>query len=385
MAPSTFRTAFLGLLSLAAAQQIGSPEKHPKLVTQKCTKAGGCVNQNTAVVIDAGSHELLDIETGKSCYNSTGGIDTSICSTAEQCGKRCAYQGTNYKKNGVTTKGDSLHMRQYLKQKGELVKVSPRLYLIDEDTQDYVDMQLVNQELTFTVDMSNLPCGMNSAVYLGEMDADGGRSNFNPAGATYGTGYCDAQCYTPTWLNGRLNTEGLGACCNEMDIWESNSRATGYTPHSCSIEGFYGCKGDECGADGVCDKPGCGYNPYALGKKKYYGLGEQFKVDTSKLMTVVTQFISANGQNDGRLKEIRRLYVQDGQVIQQAKVKVDGDKYDSIVPGFCEATSESFQSHGGLRGMGEALARGMILTFSIWNDDGEFNPNINTFRRSLDV
>lgn len=204
MAPLTFTTAFLSLLSLTAAQQIGekTPEKHPKLITQKCTKAGGCVTQNTAVVIDALSHQLLDTKTGKSCFNSTGGIDTSICNSVESCGKKCAYQGVDYAKNGVTTSGDSLHMQQYIRQDGKLVKVSPRLYLIDEGKQEYVEMQLVNQELSFDVDMTNLPCGMNAALYLGAMDANGGRSNVNPAGATYGTGYCDSQCYVPTFLHG---------------------------------------------------------------------------------------------------------------------------------------------------------------------------------------
>lgn len=48
-----------------------------------------------------------------------------------------------------------------------------------------------------------------------------------------------------------------------MDVWESNSRATGYTPHPCKIDGFYGCKGEECSLEtGVCDKYGCGLNPY---------------------------------------------------------------------------------------------------------------------------
>jgi len=45
------------------------------------------------------------------------------------------------------------------------------------------------------VDVSNLPCGLNGAVYFSEMEADGGSSKFttNKAGAKYGTGYCDSQ------------------------------------------------------------------------------------------------------------------------------------------------------------------------------------------------
>ena len=57
-------------------------------------------------------------------------------------------------------------------------------------------INLKNQEFTFDVDMSNLPCGLNGALYLSAMDADGGLSKFtgNKAGAKYGTGYCDSQC-----------------------------------------------------------------------------------------------------------------------------------------------------------------------------------------------
>lgn len=44
--------------------------------------------------------------------------------------------------------------------------------------------------------MSQLPCGLNGALYLVEMDEDGGISKYpgNKAGAKYGTGYCDTQC-----------------------------------------------------------------------------------------------------------------------------------------------------------------------------------------------
>lgn len=51
-------------------------------------------------------------------------------------------------------------------------------------------------EFTFDVDLSNLPCGLNGALYFVSMDADGGMKKYstNKAGAKYGTGYCDAQC-----------------------------------------------------------------------------------------------------------------------------------------------------------------------------------------------
>lgn len=61
---------------------------------------------------------------------------------------------------------------------------------------NYQMFKLLNQEFTFDVDVSNLPCGLNGALYFSEMDADGGMAKFstNKAGAKYGTGYCDSQC-----------------------------------------------------------------------------------------------------------------------------------------------------------------------------------------------
>ena len=73
--------------------------------------------------------------------------------------------------------------------------IGSRVYLMDTD-EKYQMFNLLNQEFTFDVDVSQLPCGLNGALYFSEMDSDGGMSRFttNKAGAKYGTGYCDSQC-----------------------------------------------------------------------------------------------------------------------------------------------------------------------------------------------
>ena len=73
--------------------------------------------------------------------------------------------------------------------------VGSRLYLM-EDESTYKLFKLLNNEFTFDVDVSNLGCGLNGALYFVSMDADGGMSKYanNTAGAKYGTGYCDSQC-----------------------------------------------------------------------------------------------------------------------------------------------------------------------------------------------
>ena len=65
----------------------------------------------------------------------------------------------------------------------------------DDDTYQIFKFTGAN-EFAFDVDLSNLPCGLNGALYFVSMDADGGLSKYptNKAGAKYGTGYCDSQC-----------------------------------------------------------------------------------------------------------------------------------------------------------------------------------------------
>lgn len=65
-----------------------------------------------------------------------------------------------------------------------------RSYILDGD--NYKMFKLKNREMAVDVDVSNLPCGTNGALYLVEMPANGGKSATNTAGAKYGTGYCDA-------------------------------------------------------------------------------------------------------------------------------------------------------------------------------------------------
>jgi cellulase len=119
----------------------------------------------------------------------------------------------------------------------------------------------------------------------------------------------------------------------------------------------------------VCDKDGCAWNPYRVNVTDYYGNTNQFKVDSSRPFTVVTQF-PANRK--GKLEAIHRLYVQDGRVIESYTVDAPGlPKTDSMTDEFCKATGAAkYLDLGGTVGMGEALTRGMVLALSIWWDEG---------------
>jgi cellulose 1,4-beta-cellobiosidase len=101
-----------------------------------------------------------------------------------------------------------------------------------------------------------------------------------------------------------------GACCTEMDIWEANRFAEAYTPHPCTGTGLQRtlCATGGCDAGGVCDPAGCDFNSYRMGNTTFLGPG--LTIDTTKKITVVTQFISSDGTANGDLVEIRRKYVQ---------------------------------------------------------------------------
>jgi cellulose 1,4-beta-cellobiosidase len=300
--------------------------------------------------------------------------------------KNCAVEGvptadwtTVY---GVKSDGDKLSLG-YEEAGGN---VGSRNYLLDDDAH-YKMFKLLNREFTFDVDVSKLPCGINGALYFAEMQADGGKSEFagNNAGAAYGTGYCDAQCpHDIKYINGEANildwnstiAQGkYGSCCAEMDIWEANSQATAYTAHPCTSDGPKRCENEkDCGEDGICDKPGCDLNTYRFGNKVFFGKGSSFAVDTSKPFTVVTQFITSDSTDSGDLVEIRRKYVQDGRVVETPKVDVDEKEFSSISDDFCTAQKKEtgdknqFGIRGGLKKMGEAMSRGMVLVMSIWDD-----------------
>ena len=47
--------------------------------------------------------------------------------------------------------------------------VGSRVYLLGPLQQNYVMFNLKNKEFTFDVDVSNLPCGLNGALYFVEV------------------------------------------------------------------------------------------------------------------------------------------------------------------------------------------------------------------------
>ena len=293
------------------------------------------------------------------------------CPDPLKCAENCVVEGVpaeDWKRPyGASVAGNALTLN-YVTQGEYGQNVGSRVYLMDPNGKDYQGFDLRNREFSFTVDVSKLPCGLNGALYFVEMPLNTGRADISSA---YGVNYGDAQCPKDIkYIGGWANTNSSGACSNEMDIWEANSMATAFTPHTCSNIGVKACtKADECGDGGSrykgwCDKDGADYNPYRHGDKTLYGPGPNFRVDTTKAFQVITQFITHNNKDDGDLVRIKRLYSQNGKLIE------GGELSDDIIAGYKAKFKETnhFAQLGGMKGMGQSFARKMVLVLSIWDD-----------------
>jgi cellulose 1,4-beta-cellobiosidase len=129
------------------------------------------------------------------CYTGNAWNETA-CPDGKTCAANCAIDGADYGGTyGITTPSDGALRLNFVTKNDNGANVGSRVYLMASDDK-YRLFNLLNKEFTMDVDVSNLPCGLNGAVYFSEMDEDGGLSRFdgNKAGAKYGTGYCDSQC-----------------------------------------------------------------------------------------------------------------------------------------------------------------------------------------------
>jgi cellulose 1,4-beta-cellobiosidase len=267
-----------------------------------------------------------------------------------------------------------------------------------EDDNTYKLFNLKNKEFTYTVDDSNLDCGLNGALYFVQMDADGGKQKYGNAGAEMGLGYCDAQCPRDLkFINGEANLEDwmpsdtdthagtgkYGSCCTEIDIWEANKQAFAYTMHACNTpQGQTRCSDDYCafsdehayGDVSLCDKNGCDIQPHRLGVHNFFGPGADFQIDSTQPLQVTTQFITEDGTDTGKLVQVKQLYMQNGKTIEHPEYTVNGMTHNTITDEFCsdwiETTNDDtlFLKKGGLDAIDKALEAGVVLVMSLWDD-----------------
>ena len=173
----------MGHSSGSAANTIMGHTSKPNFIPNLPMKING-VTINTGVTMDSDWRNTLLKNTNKSCITS-GAWDKTYCKTAETCMKNCEIDGLSQEEYqllyGVTTKDDSITLKFDNKFPNGLK--GSRLTLMDPSKKGYMDFQLLNKELVFTIDNSQVDCGFNGALYLVAMDVK------NPL-ASYGMGYC---------------------------------------------------------------------------------------------------------------------------------------------------------------------------------------------------
>lgn len=97
--------------------------------TYKCLTAGGCVAQNTSIVLESGQHWIRKGDS-VACTTSSG-VDATLYPNATTCTKNCKIQGIiNDTAQGVDTSGNSTTLNQYTMGANGLQSVGPRVYLL---------------------------------------------------------------------------------------------------------------------------------------------------------------------------------------------------------------------------------------------------------------
>ena len=191
-----------------------------------------------------------------------------------------------------------------------------RVYLGDSSSlnmNSFYQMPLLGMRLTFDVDMSNVGCNCNGALYFVTMPAY--NSGQQPVPGKDGEYYCDA------------NQVG-GTYCPEMDVMEANKFAMASTAHTCDYHAphYYSS----------CDRGGCGTNVLDVNGG---GFGPGKQIDTNKPFTLSVSFIK--GAN-GRLSTVNNYFSQDGKNLQ----------FNACNPDY-------------LQWMGYSLP-GIVMTMSLW-------------------
>ena len=129
---SMFLVVLAAVLVVSTAQQVGTntPENHPPVTVQTCTKSGGCQTQSKSVVIDS-NWRWTHITSGyTNCYTGNE-WDKNICPDGVTCAQKCALDGADYQGTyGVITSGSSVQLK-FVTHGQYSNNVGSRLYLLD--------------------------------------------------------------------------------------------------------------------------------------------------------------------------------------------------------------------------------------------------------------
>jgi hypothetical protein len=206
----------------------------------------------------------------------------------------------------------------------------------------YYQWMLLGNALSYTVDLSNVGCSCNAALYFVSMPGYNVSSGSVPdPRSSY---YCGANAGKPS-----LNTSatgGRGNYCPEMDVLEANAFAAQSTPHICNGTnhgpGFYP----------MCDHHGCATAVYNQSKTAMC-MSEACTIDTRRPFRHTVSFPLAAGT--GALASISNVFEQEGRSFDFQSCA--GDVNAQWTGGSSSAYLHEMQLN---------LARGMVMDISLW-------------------
>jgi len=198
------------------------------------------------------------------------------------------------------------------------IGLGPRFYLANSCASAFGHsvfsaVSLLGGCITFTVDISQIGCGLNAAFYLVSMPGAGSGTN--------GDYYCDA------------NAVGGNPSCSEMDLFEANRHAIQITPHLCS--------------GSSCDTAGCAKNTKSISKG--FGPDSTFTINSLNPFTVAISF--SKGSDGKTLTGITSVISQ----------TVSGTKKSITLTHDDSACGTNY-----LSGMSTAITNGMVPVWSYW-------------------
>ena len=291
----------------------------------------------------------------------------------------------NYERFGITTVGNDGITLTF---QGDAGNRGQRLMGLHKSDDRYFNIPFGEpgfEEISFEVDVSDVKCTYNAAIYMVAMRTD----TFDLANC--GVGYADAQCPTDMQVNPD-GTPGqpLGAsttwnCATEMDLMEVNREASAFTTHPCasSTNGGSVCRDNENDCKAKCDRPGCDWNPYRTASltqnevaRNFYGYGSEFQINTERPFYVISSY-------DKATKTFRQRFEQDEKTLDFPPVTTnlgtpEQQTHEQLTDAYCaawhDASSPDVPNQNQLLGGNcqmETVARqndGLVLVISLWDD-----------------
>ncbi|KAH9141754.1 hypothetical protein AeRB84_014103, partial [Aphanomyces euteiches] len=180
----------------------------------------------------------------------------------------------------------------------------------------------------------------------------------------------DAKNWVPRTGDPNSGSGQHGSCCEETDIWESNSISQACTSRPKTVTDQYRCLSPtECGddatgnrSDGVCDKDGCDFNTYRLNDHTFYGPGFNFNVDSTKLVTVVIHSSRSTATWSKSSASMSKI----------ARASTTRPSTGAALMPLCNQAKPVFGDAKGhlkrreLKAMGDAVKKGVVSTMSLW-------------------